>query len=178
MNLVPLAGTALSYLCLLTAGKKKDRPFLLLMFLSCHPAGKTLPSQNKFSKTLFSVALIKGLCFSSSHCLREMEMQGSAGLVLTEQLQIYCSVEEWIWREEQIVAVAWLDVPVSGGRGWCHCRNRAVNTHREIWMIWAKTAQILQQIWDLWFSKQTSVNLWEGTEHTNSKSPLEPPRKM
>lgn len=83
-----------SILLLPAESGKKNRPYLLLMFPSCHPAGKTLPSLHKFSKTLFLVALIKclcWLCFSSGRCPWEMEMQGSAGLVLRKQLQIYCS---------------------------------------------------------------------------------------
>lgn len=62
---------------------------------SCHPAGKILPSQNKFSKTLVLVALMK--CLWSLR-LWEMEMQGSA--VLTEQLQIYGCTAGMDLREE------------------------------------------------------------------------------
>lgn len=157
---------------------KNDRPYLLLMFPSCHPAGKILPLQNKFSKALFLVALIKclcWLCFSSGHCLWEMEMQGSAGLELTEQLQIYCSSAEMNLKRGANCGHGWM----SGGREVVSLqKQRAVNTHREVWMIQAKPVQILQQIWDLWLSKQISENLWESTVHTNSKSPVQPHRKM
>jgi len=105
---------------------QKKRPQLLLMFSSCHAAGKILPSQHKFSKALVSVALIKclcWLCFCLGHCHWEMEMQDPlTALCLQTGSRSITSAERKIWGPNCGHGLNRCHC-FSRGSGVCYCRN-------------------------------------------------------